>query len=123
VPERELAVFYKITNLGEEPAMLGEFLTASVRFINPEAYTSKVDYPENLLVNPGLSLSDNHPIQPGETKVIEVTARDRPDRLPPNRLTYDLDKSPVGILYFFTKSGELYQVEVGGFKPIWLQKK
>lgn len=64
---------------------------------------------------PVLSLTDNSPILPGQTRVIEVTARDRQDRLPPGVPSYDLDSSPAGLLFFYSVSGVLYQVEVGGF--------
>jgi methane/ammonia monooxygenase subunit B len=76
VPGRELVANFKITNNGKEPLRIGEFNTAGLRFLNPDVYTAKVEYPDYLLADRGLSLSDNAPIAPGETKDIAVTIQD-----------------------------------------------
>jgi methane/ammonia monooxygenase subunit B len=116
VPGRELAATYTITNTGKEPLRIGEFATAGLRFLNPDVYTSKVEYPDYLLADKGLFLSDNSPIQPGETKKITVTARDaRWDIERLSGLSYDVDSSFAGLLFFFTPTGQRYHLEVGGF--------
>ena len=72
VPGRELVTTYKITNTGKEPLRIGEFATAGLRFLNPDVYTTAVDYPDYLLAAKALTLSDNAPIAPGETKDVTV---------------------------------------------------
>jgi esterase/lipase superfamily enzyme len=74
-----------------------------------------VDYPDYLLADRGLTLSDNSPIQPGETKDITVTVQDaRWDTERLSGLAYDVDSSFAGVLFFFTASGTRYPMEVGG---------
>jgi len=116
VPGRELAATYTITNNSKEPLRIGEFLTAGLRFLNPDVYTTKVEYPDYLLADKGLSLSDNTPIGPGETRKVTVTAKDaRWDIERLSGLSYDVDSSFAGILFFFTPSGTRYHQEVSGF--------
>ncbi|HET6378669.1 MAG TPA: bacterial ammonia monooxygenase, subunit AmoB [Methylocella sp.] len=115
VPGRELTATFRITNEGKEPVRIGEFGTAGLRFLNPDVYTTKVDYPDYLLADRGLSLSDNAPIQPGETKEITLTIQDaRWDTERLSGLAYDVDSSFAGMLFFFTPSGTRYPVEVSG---------
>jgi methane/ammonia monooxygenase subunit B len=45
VPGRELTVNYKITNTGKEALRVGEFISAGLRFLNPDVYTAKVSKP------------------------------------------------------------------------------
>jgi uncharacterized caspase-like protein len=112
VADRKLQVDLKISNLGRWPVRLGEFQSAGVRFLNPDVYTTKTKYPENFVADHGLSLSDNAPIAPGETRDITIIVQD--DRQS-DRLSYDVNKSPPSLLYFFTASGERYEVDIGGF--------
>ena len=115
VPGRELVANFKITNEGKEPIRIGEFATAGLRFLNPDVYTSKVDYPDYLLAERGLSLSDNAPIAPGETKDITLTIQDaRWDTERLSGLAYDVDSSFAGLLFFFSPTGTRFPVEVGG---------
>jgi methane/ammonia monooxygenase subunit B len=116
VPGRELVAQYVITNNGKEPVRIGEFGTAGLRFLNPDVFTQKVDYPDYLLADKGLSLSDNAPIGPGETKEITVTVKDaRWDTERLSGLAYDVDSSFAGLMFFFTPSGERFPIETGGF--------
>jgi methane/ammonia monooxygenase subunit B len=115
VPGRELVANFKITNNGKEPLRIGEFNTAGLRFLNPDVYTAKVEYPDYLLADRGLSLSDNSPIAPGETKDVSVTIQDaRWDTERLSGLAYDVDSSFAGVLFFFSPSGARYPMEVGG---------
>jgi len=115
VPGRELVVNYKITNTGKEALRIGEFITAGLRFLNPDVYTSKVEYPDYLLAERGLSLSDPSPIQPGETRDETITIQDaRWDTERLSGLAYDVDSSFAGLLMFFSPSGERYPVELSG---------
>ncbi|QBR71548.1 methane monooxygenase/ammonia monooxygenase subunit B [Beijerinckiaceae bacterium] len=115
VPGRELVANFKITNEGKEPLRIGEFATAGLRFLNPDVFTSKVDYPDYLLADRGLSLSDNSPIQPGETRDITLTIQDaRWDTERLSGLAYDVDSSFAGLLFLFSPTGTRYAIEVGG---------
>jgi methane/ammonia monooxygenase subunit B len=115
VPGRELIVNFKVTNTGKEALRVGEFITAGLRFLNPDVYTSKVEYPDYLLAERGLSLSDPSPIQPGETRDVSVSIQDaRWDTERLSGLAYDVDSSFAGLLMFFSPSGERYPVEVSG---------
>jgi len=115
VPGRELVANFKITNTGKEPIRAGEFVTAGLRFLNPDVYTAKVEYPDYLLAERGLTVSDPAPIQPGETRDVAVTIQDaRWDTERLSGLAYDVDSSFAGMLFFFSPSGEKYPVEVSG---------
>jgi len=115
VPGRELVANFRITNEGKEAVRIGEFNTAGLRFLNPDVFTAKPDYPDYLLADRGLSLSDNSPIQPGETKDLAVTVQDaRWDTERLSGLAYDVDSSFAGVLFFYTQSGTRYPMEVGG---------
>jgi methane/ammonia monooxygenase subunit B len=115
VPGRELVANFKFTNNGKEPLRIGEFNTAGLRFLNPDVYTSKVEYPDYLLADRGLSLSDNAPLAPGETRDVAVTVQDaRWDTERLSGLAYDVDSSFAGVLFFFSPSGARYPMEVGG---------
>ena len=115
VPGRELVANFRITNEGKEAVRVGEFNTAGLRFLNPDVFTTKVDYPDYLLAERGLTLSDNAPIQPGETKELAITVQDaRWDTERLSGLAYDVDSSFAGVLFFYTASGTRYPMEVGG---------
>ncbi len=115
VPGRELVANFKITNTGKEALRVGEFLTAGLRFLNPDIYTTKVEYPDYLLSERGLSVSDPSPIQPGETKDLTITVQDaRWDTERLSGLAYDVDSSFAGLLFFYSASGERFPVEVSG---------
>src|ERR1700736_2437466 len=115
VPGRELVANFKITNNGKESLRIGEFNTAGLRFLYADIYTASAVYPAYLLAERGLSLSDNSPIAPGETRDIAVTIQDaRWDTERLSGLAYDVDSSFAGVLFFFSPSGSRYPMEVGG---------
>jgi methane/ammonia monooxygenase subunit B len=115
VPGRELSINLKITNRGTEPLRIGEFTTAGLRFLNPDVFTSKPEFPEYLLADRGLSVSDPTPIAPGETKDLVVTVQDaRFDIERLSDLAYDTDSQFGGLLFLFTPSGERQKLEIGG---------
>lgn len=76
VPGRALRVTMNVTNSGDRPIRIGEFTTAGVRFINRVGlrYLDR-NYPRELIAT-GLSLDNETPIQPGETRVINMEAKD-----------------------------------------------
>ncbi len=106
VPGRAMQMTLTLTNNGDSPVRLGEFMTASVRFLDAAVYQDDTGYPADLLAENGLSSSDNSPLAPGETRTVEVTASDAAwevYRLAD--LIYDPDSRFAGILFFFDDSG------------------
>lgn len=76
VPGRALRVTMSVTNSGDRPIRIGEFTTAGVRFINRVGlrYLDR-NYPRELIAT-GLSLDNDTPIQPGETRAVKMEAKD-----------------------------------------------
>lgn len=106
VPGRAMRMKLTITNNGESAVRLGEFYTASVRFLDSEVFKDTTGYPEDLLAEDGLSVSDNSPLAPGETRTVEVTASDAAwevYRL--SDIIYDPDSRFAGLLFFFDAAG------------------
>ena len=106
VPGRAMRMKLTITNSGNSPIRLGEFYTASVRFLDSSVYKDTTGYPEDLLAEDGLEVSDNSPLAPGETRTVEVTASDAAwevYRL--SDIIYDPDSRFAGLLFFFDAAG------------------
>ena len=106
VPGRAMRMKLTMTNNGNSAVRLGEFYTASVRFLDSEVYKDTSGYPEDLLAEDGLSVSDNSPLAPGETRTVEVTAADAAWEV--YRLAdiiYDPDSRFAGLLFFFDAAG------------------
>jgi methane/ammonia monooxygenase subunit B len=114
VPGRELTINVKVTNGTSEPVRLGEYTTAGLRFLNPDVFTTKPEFPDYLLADRGLSV-DPTPIAPGETKDIEVKVQDaRWDIERLSDLAYDTDSQVGGLLMFFSPTGRRFGAEIGG---------
>lgn len=106
VPGRAMRMKLTITNNGPRPIRLGEFYTASVRFLDSDVYKDTTGYPEDLLAEDGLEVSDKNAIAPGETRTIDVTASDAAwevYRL--SDIIYDPDSRFAGLLFFFDDAG------------------
>jgi methane/ammonia monooxygenase subunit B len=106
VPGRAMRMKLTITNNGNAPVRLGEFYTASVRFLDSDVYKDTTGYPEDLLAEDGLEVSDNSPIAPGQTRTVEVQASDAAWEV--YRLAdiiYDPDSRFAGLLFFFDAEG------------------
>ncbi|BCG62472.1 MAG: particulate methane monooxygenase, subunit B [Methyloprofundus sp.] len=113
VPGRAMQMTLTITNNGDSPVRLGEFNTASVRFLDADVLEDESGYPDDLLAEEGLTVSDSTPIAPGETRTIEVTASDAAwevYRLAD--LIYDPDSRFAGLLFFFDEDGNRQMVMV-----------
>lgn len=113
VPGRAMQMTLTITNNGDSAVRLGEFNTASVRFLDADVYQDDSGYPADLLAENGLSVSDNSAIQPGETRTVEVTASDAAwevYRL--SDLIYDPDSRFAGLLFFFDEAGNRQMITV-----------
>ena len=113
VPGRAMQMTLTITNNGDSAVRLGEFMTASVRFLDPDVLEDETGYPDDLLAEEGLTVSDNSPLAPGETRTVEVTASDAAwevYRLAD--LIYDPDSRFAGLLFFFDEDGNRQMVMV-----------
>ncbi len=113
VPGRAMQMTLTITNNGDSAVRLGEFNTASVRFLDPDVLEDESGYPDDILAEEGLTVSDNSPLTPGETRTIEVTASDAAwevYRLAD--LIYDPDSRFAGLLFFFDEEGNRQMVTV-----------
>jgi methane/ammonia monooxygenase subunit B len=106
VPGRAMRMKLTMTNNGNSAVRLGEFYTASVRFLASDVFKDTTGYPEDLMAEDGLEVSDNSPLAPGETRTVEVTASDAAwevYRL--SDIIYDPDSRFAGLLFFFDAAG------------------
>lgn len=113
VPGRAMQMTLTLTNNGDTAVRLGEFMTASVRFLDADVLEDETGYPDDLLAEEGLTVSDNSPLAPGETRTVEVTASDAAwevYRLAD--LIYDPDSRFAGLLFFFDEDGNRQMVKV-----------
>ncbi len=113
VPGRAMQMTLTITNNGSLPIRLGEFMTASVRFLDPHVYQDWSGYPDDLLTEEGLLVSDNSPLDSGQTRTVEVTVADAAWEV--YRLAdviYDPDSRFAGLLFFFNENSQREMVEV-----------
>ena len=95
VPGRSMRMSMSITNVGTKPLRLGEFATASIRFVNQDLPAAQANvtpgYPTELVARNGLVINDDTEIKPGETKTHPHRSDRRgvgdraPDQLPHRR--------------------------------------
>ncbi|MGH8583260.1 MAG: bacterial ammonia monooxygenase, subunit AmoB [Gammaproteobacteria bacterium] len=116
VPGRAIVLKVRVTNRGTNPLQVAEYETAGVRFLNAAVYKDDTNYPPQLLAPEGLSVDDNSPIMPGNSKVVTITGTDAAwenERLAD--VIYDPDSRFGGLLFFLdTTSGFRHVVPVGG---------
>jgi methane/ammonia monooxygenase subunit B len=113
VPGRAMQMTLTITNNGDSAVRLGEFNTAGVRFLDAAVLQDETGYPDDLLAEEGLTVSDNSPLAPGESRTVEVTASDAAwevYRLAD--LIYDPDSRFAGLLFFWDEAGNRQMVMV-----------
>ena len=113
VPGRAMQMTMTITNNGDSPVRLGEFNTAGVRFMDAAVAQDESGYPDDLLAEEGLTVSDNSPIAPGQSRTVQVTASDAAwevYRLAD--LIYDPDSRFAGLLFFWDAAGNRQMVTI-----------
>jgi methane/ammonia monooxygenase subunit B len=106
VPGRAMQMTLTVTNNGDSAVRLGEFNTAGVRFLDAAVSQDETGYPDDLLAEEGLTVSDNSPLAPGQSRTIQVTASDAAwevYRLAD--LIYDPDSRFAGLLFFYDEAG------------------
>lgn len=119
VPGRSMRVSMEVRNVSDKTLRIGEFATASIRFVNPNLPAAQAnvhaDFPRDLLARSGLGLSDDAPIAPGETRQISFEATDAAWEI--ERLTSfltDVDSKFGGLLFLFDEQGKRHIAEIGG---------
>ena len=113
VPGRAMQMTLTITNNGDSPVRLGEFNTAGVRFLDAAVAQDETGYPDDLLAEEGLTVSDNSAIAPGQSRTVQVTASDAAwevYRLAD--LIYDPDSRFAGLLFFYDAAGNRQLVTI-----------
>jgi methane/ammonia monooxygenase subunit B len=119
VPGRSMRMSIEVTNNASRSVRLGEFLTASLRFVNNTlpAAVAAVDpaYPKELLPSSGIVVERDSPLAPGETRVIKIDATDAAWEL--ERLVgflTNVDSRIGALLFFYDDKGARYITSVAG---------
>jgi len=118
VPGRSMEMRIEVTNNTNHSIRLGEFNSATVRFINPNV--GLVDdiakkYPKHLLATHGLTVTGSPLIKPKQTVTLKIVAQDASwevERLA--SLIYDPDSRFGGLLFFYNEFNTRYITEIGG---------
>jgi len=109
VPGRSMKMTLRVKNETPDVLEIGEFASANVRFLNEKSQRAldqvDSDYPPDL-VNHGLIVKDPQPLQPGETREIEIEATDaawETERL--TALLNDPDNRFGALIFFYSPDG------------------
>jgi len=115
IPGRSFEIKLKVTNYGDKPIQVGEYLAANIRFINPKVLPNVKPQDEHDLVATNGLIVNDPAVQPGETRSITLYAEDalwETQRL--TGLIYEPDSRFAGMIFFFDSEGNRYHIEVGG---------
>ncbi len=100
-----------ITNNSSSSVRLGELNTAGARFFDAKVHDDETGYPASLMAKNGLKVSNNDPIQPRETRDVEVIAVGSAwEDYHLSDIIYGSDNRFGGLLFFFNELGERNQV-------------
>lgn len=107
ISNRSMRMTAEIHNRGEQPLRIGEFTTANLRFLNPEVAGSAPAGSDGLTAANGLRVDAAAPIQPGETRIVDITAIDagwETEKL--DGLIRDADSRLGGLLFLYDGEGK-----------------
>ena len=111
---RSLSMQFKLTNSSDSPLRIGEFLTANIRFLNPDVNEGEIYEGEEMVSKDGLTVSVDT-IQPGQTVDAELVASDALwEQYRMTGLIHDPDSRFAGMIFYYDENGERYFQEVGG---------
>ncbi|MGH7965750.1 MAG: bacterial ammonia monooxygenase, subunit AmoB [Candidatus Binatia bacterium] len=112
VATRTFTMALQVTNTGEQPVQLGEMSAASIRFLNPQLFKGN----HQILVEP------QEPVQPGETKTLQVVASDAVWETEHLTMGYDPENRFAALLMFFDPQGSrrIIAVSAGPLIPQYL---
>ena len=115
IPGRSVKMSVTVTNGATSPIRLGEFSTASIRWMNAGVAPDVGIYPHDLIALNGLEIEGDTPIAPGETRTLNIVATDaawETERLA--LLIYDPDSRFGGMLFFYDENGKRHKQTFGG---------
>ncbi len=119
VPGRSMRMSIEVTNNAARSLRLGEFSTASLRFVNNSlpAAVAAVDrhYPKELLPSSGVVVERDAPLAPGEIRVLNLDATDAAWEL--ERLVgflTNVDSRIGALLFFYDDKGDRHITSVAG---------
>jgi methane/ammonia monooxygenase subunit B len=107
IASRAMALTAEIRNRTDRPIRIGEFMTANLRFLNPEVDGTASAGSDALTAANGLQVDDAAPILPGEAKVVRITATDagwETEKL--DGLIRDADSRLGGLLFLYDDGGK-----------------
>ena len=111
---RSLTMRMNLTNHGDSPLIIKEFVTANIRFLNGPVSGAKVVEGEELVAGDSLHTSVSV-VEPGQSVDLVVKAEDslwETQRM--TGLIYDPDSRFAGLLFYEDAEGSRYYQEVGG---------
>lgn len=111
---RSLTMQTTMTNRGDQALHIGEFMTANIRFVNPEVIGSRFFEDEEMVAPAGLTV-DNDVIEPGQTLEVTMVASDALwEQYRMTGLINDPDSRFAGMVFYYNDDGERFYQEVGG---------
>ncbi|MDF1832914.1 MAG: methane monooxygenase/ammonia monooxygenase subunit B [Porticoccaceae bacterium] len=111
---RSLTMRVNVTNHGDSPIRISEFLTANIRFLNPNVTESEIYPGEEMVAKDGLSVSVDA-VAPGQSVAVELVASDALwEQYRMTGIINDPDSRFAGLLFYYDDNGERFFQEVGG---------
>ena len=111
---RSLSMQFQMTNNSDSTLRIGEFLTANIRFLNPNVNEGEIYEGEEMVSKDGLTASVDT-IQPGQTVEVELVASDALwEQYRMTGLIHDPDSRFAGMIFYYDENGQRFFQEVGG---------
>ena len=111
---RSLSMQFQMTNNSDSPLRIGEFLTANIRFLNPNVNEGEIYEGEEMVSKDGLTASVDT-IEPGQTVEVELVASDALwEQYRMTGLIHDPDSRFAGMIFYYDENGQRFFQEVGG---------